>query len=40
MGFWCGFLIGLFVGGSLGVFVMALCAASRSGDDLEENKHG
>lgn len=39
MVFWGGLLIGLFVGGLLGVLVIALCAASRNGDDLEENEH-
>lgn len=39
MGFWSGLVIDLFAGGFLGIFVMALCAASRNGDDLEENEH-
>ena len=32
-----GFIIGLFVGGFLGVFVMCLCnVASRADDDMEK----
>lgn len=36
MGFWSGLVIGLFIGGMIGVVIMALCAAARFGDDLEE----
>lgn len=36
MGFWSGLVIGLFIGGMIGVVIMALCAAARYGDDLEE----
>lgn len=39
MGFWCGLLIGVFVGGLMGVFAMALCVASRIDDDFGESKH-
>lgn len=39
MGFWSGLVIGLFIGGIIGIIVMALCAAARHGDDLEERNY-
>lgn len=33
MGFWSGLFIGMFLGGLIGVFVMALCVAARNTDD-------
>ena len=38
MGFWSGLVIGLFIGGIVGIIMMALCAAARYGDDLEDGK--
>lgn len=36
MGFCSGLVIGLFIGGMIGVVIMALCAAARNNDDLED----
>lgn len=33
MGFWGGLVIGLFIGAITGVFVTALCAAAKEGDE-------
>jgi hypothetical protein len=36
--FWLGLIVGLFIGGTLGVFVMACCAASSRADEKMEAK--
>lgn len=36
MGFWSGLVIGLFLGGIIGVFAMALCVAARNNDKHED----
>lgn len=39
MGFWGGLVIGLFIGGVIGVIIMALCAVARYTDDMEERNN-